>query len=834
MIGPLASALLILPASGALVLREMSPAARAATSIRVGAILASSTVHTIVKEMQQELVHGLSHGYSRPTTSHFQQAVGWTDIPATPGSADVPFADAKFVAPHLRAACALRDTPLSPATTPARADLRGAVAWVAGFRRHLQPALALKQERDRKLARFSAWRRRLAGVDAQLNDLRCPQAAACQGSEVSMALTACMVRAAGLPDVHFVDNQVHGFPSVGDYPDSGCFRECYRPKLRTFGELDHAAHIAKVRAKLLAAGADPNKDRQFLLAEVTRQTDDEVTRGLAQGPLLIEDVDATLGRGKWRPLLGFGVVQGVRADGTIKVRRCDDAAASDTNVCVTTYETIACEDASFPATVISLLSEEIGPNGQMPACHHATDDVDAAYRRAMCANPSSTVVAIYHTGLKDVRYYLMPGHNFGLVSAVLTWNRFSFQAAALARRFFGVPCAPFFDDYDTCEPCYAGRTGKVVLHTIHRWLGIPLALGDKDVPFRHANPFLGVISDLRGVTQDFMDMRAKATRIANIVVTIERFLSSGIAPYGQLESLCGKLEYTLTSSCHMRFGRAAMSALREFLKESKRHHAHDPYESDHLTGAAALALHFFLQLLPRLPPRRFLFRQRRRKPVLVYTDASFTRWHGGLGMIGIVIIDLDDPSVIRVAGRVVPGHILARFRPRKTYIGQLEALAAVMAYTSLPEIFTGREVVHFIDNTGALYGLHHGYSGDLDTSGIVHNYYALSLAKGFRTWWAYVPSAANIADYPSRLKWQETIDALRAEYPDSEISYFSDELVWPDLAWSTPVSTFHNHTPNLTPSARKALGEVEAAIVAARAVDASISVRNSKRSAREQ
>ena len=112
MIGPLASALLILPASGALVLREMSPAARAATSIRVGAILASSTVHTIVNEMQQELVHGLSHGYSRTTTSHFQQAVGWTDIPATPGSADVPFADAKFVAPHLRAACVLRDTPL--------------------------------------------------------------------------------------------------------------------------------------------------------------------------------------------------------------------------------------------------------------------------------------------------------------------------------------------------------------------------------------------------------------------------------------------------------------------------------------------------------------------------------------------------------------------------------------------------------------------------------------------------------------------------------------------------------------------------------------------------
>ena len=218
----------------------------------------------------------------------------------------------------------------------------------------------------------------------------------------------------------------------------------------------------------------------------------------------------------------------------------------------------------------------------------------------------------------------------------------------------------------------------------------------------------------------------------------------------------------------------------------------------------------------------------------MYTDASFTRWHGGVGMIGIVIIDLDDPSTIHVAGCVVPGHILARFRPRKTYIGQLEALAAVMAYTSRPDLFQDREVVHFIDNTGALYGLHHGYSGDQDTSFIIHAYYALSLALGFRTWWAYVPSAANIADYPSRLKWQEMTDALRAEFPHSTISHFTDDLVWPSVEWSHPAATFHEYSPKLLPSAKRALAEVEQAIVAARSSDASITVRNSKRAAREQ
>ena len=59
--------------------------------------------------------------------------------------------------------------------------------------------------------------------------------------------------------------------------------------------------------------------------------------GLRGAPFTEEQVDAILGKGEWHPLMGFGVVQGVRADGSIKVRRCDDAAASGSNDCPTTY-----------------------------------------------------------------------------------------------------------------------------------------------------------------------------------------------------------------------------------------------------------------------------------------------------------------------------------------------------------------------------------------------------------------------------------------------------------------------------------------------------------------
>ena len=145
-------------------LRDMPPLARAQTALKVGTILASATVQTVIQEMQQELVHAASFGYTRPLTSRFQQSVGWTDLPAAPGSANMVFAAAQFVAPHLHAAAALQESPLSPASTPARADVRGAVEWVASFRDRAQPALAIKLERDRKLARFSAWRSRLAAA----------------------------------------------------------------------------------------------------------------------------------------------------------------------------------------------------------------------------------------------------------------------------------------------------------------------------------------------------------------------------------------------------------------------------------------------------------------------------------------------------------------------------------------------------------------------------------------------------------------------------------------------------------------------------------------------
>ena len=53
----------------------------------------------------------------------------------------------------------------------------------------------------------------------------------------------------------------------------------------------------------------------------------------------------------------------------------------------------------------------------------------------------------------------------------------------------------------------------------------------------------------------------------------------------------------------------------------------------------------------------------------------------------------------------VPASFMRAFVARKQYICQLELLGAVAVYYSLPQVFAGRQVIHFIDNAAALAGL---------------------------------------------------------------------------------------------------------------------------------
>ena len=740
---------------------RMTAAELARIASVVSSVLDSSPeFHQVVAEVRQSSISAF--GYNRPTTSSFQGVSERQAAPLVPGAEGLLVAERVFALTHI-AAAKLLPHPLARLLVDAQPDLVDAVGWVHSFGKD---AAAVCRARDRRMSDMARWARMLTGVEDRLSSLQSPTAKAVRQPGCCISLVAAWIKGLGLPDELFTAHQCSGFPCYGDYPDSGLFRECERPAEEVFEELDHEAQRLRVVEILTRQSNDPNQ--RHTLERVTEKTYKEAdVQMVAEGPFLSrQEVDDRLHTTQWRVLHRFGVCQGYEEDGSVKVRPCDNAGeSSKTNLCLSYHETIATEQPTFPVLVAALFAALGG--GPVPL-HHSTDDVELAYRRAASAHPEATVVAIWDTRLEAVTYWVMDGHNFGLVSAVLTFNRYSHIASRVCRRLGGLPCAAYFDDFDVTDSAAAGRSGKIFLHAVCRYMGIPLSLGSKDVDPAPCNPFLGVISDLENAHLGTAVMRSKPSRIAHMLIEIGDMLHSSAALVEAMDEVVGKLEYTSQSGAAGRFGRAALSALREWAMQRRRlgGRGRDAAGRHPLGDTVRLALGFFLTVLPLIRPRVFKLGALAHKhpPILVYTDARYSPKAEHPAQIGIAIYDPEDVADgagysdesaprsprWRHSDLIIPPDVMALFAAREQYVGQLEVLAGVAAYTSRPEQLRGRDILHFIDNTGALFGLAKGYSGDDDSCRLIHQFHCVLGAIDANVWLEYVASGANISDLPSR------------------------------------------------------------------------------------
>jgi len=99
-------------------------------------------------------------------------------------------------------------------------------------------------------------------------------------------------------------------------------------------------------------------------------------------------------------------------------------------------------------------------------------------------------------------------------------------------------------------------------------------------------------------------------------------------------------------------------------------------------------------------------------------------------------------------------------------IMQAELIAAIAAYFTVPDRFRhGREVIHFIDNTGALSALVNGYASKPDCGRLVNIFHILFLGLRARIHFEWVPSGANISDWCTRPdKFHRIPRTLRSSY----------------------------------------------------------------------
>jgi len=558
-----------------------------------------------------------------------------------PGAKEALISERQFIDPHLDQAIAL-ESPIAHANPTARPELIRAVQWIAGKACDYSE---IKGCRDAVTAAINAARLILEPNDAMIRAALSPSSAKLLAPDASLATMAACTRVMGLPDTRLCGDIAAGFPCYGSYSDSGMFREKRVESTRKFCELHFDKNNADVARLLELRGGSSDPKQQAILAQVTKKTYAEEELGLAEGPFMsMDEVNEQLRSydpgyvdGCCNVMSTFGVEQGIDCNGNPSVRRCDNAKRSHTNECLSTFETIACENADFPSLVAALFAEHFpGPLDQCPLTI-GLDDVEKAYRRMAALDAAATVVAIWDTNVfpNRVTYWTMPGHNFGLASAVLSFNRCSQFAAQACRRFYGMPIAAYFDDYCMVEPTWCRSSAKEALRVVHRLMGMSLASGSKDVPMRFKNCFLGVITDFsRFHRESIVVVQSKPVRVAKAIIRITEFLAAGVMSRTDAGSLAQKLEYTTASGANGRIGRAALAALRQ----------HQYGDTETIGDPLAEALQFFLQLLPLLPPRLLRFRKRKRRPIVVYTDAMYTPGAAIAAQVGVVIFDPEAPA----------------------------------------------------------------------------------------------------------------------------------------------------------------------------------------------
>ena len=140
---------------------------------------------------------------------------------------------------------------------------------------------------------------------------------------------------------------------------------------------------------------------------------------------------------------------------------------------------------------------------------------------------------------------------------------------------------------------------------------------------------------------------------------------------------------------------------------------------------------------------------------------------------------------------------IALLAPKAQQIGQCELTGGIAPYLSLPDLFRGREVLHWIDNSSAGSALIKGYSGKPDSAHLTNIFHMFNCGLRARVWFEYVESKANVADLPSRGEFSYLLHELlsvtvpmRVPEPaewDAPLSY------WRDLAISSIKKRVRSH-----------------------------------------
>lgn len=243
------------------------------------------------------------------------------------------------------------------------------------------------------------------------------------------------------PDRRQAAQLVKGYPIVGVMETTGVFRSV---PAKDQHPLEHWLGAAAIEAiDAIEAKGPPRHYKEIYDLTIAEQAKHFCSEFLSR-----RDLDGRFGRGAWRPLERFLIIQ---SDG--KQRMIDNARRTRHNFFTSMDETIYTVSIDIVPAAIRQLSERMGFSDpeqwstDCPWLHFrlGTDDLPDAYRGLPVCEPHLpySVVAVWvpHHGW---RYTILWGLAYGLESAVVSFNRFPQLGVAAARRTVYALAAAYF------------------------------------------------------------------------------------------------------------------------------------------------------------------------------------------------------------------------------------------------------------------------------------------------------------------------------------------------------------------------------------------------------
>ena len=270
---------------------------------------------------------------------------------------------------------------------------------------------------------------------------------------------------------------------------------------------------------------------------------------------------------------------------------------------------------------------------------------------------------------------------------------------------------------------------------------------------------LGVVIDLGQVNEGVVMVRNKQERADELDNVVEELKKLKSFPPSMAAKVYGRLNFA-EAQCSGRW----LAPILEPVKQRALMGATVKVVTKEISESLNLAA----RLLRTAPPRR-LVALAKEIPCLVFTDGAY---EAGVASCGAVIISPRIPVPIAF-GFEVPEKILDEWHSfgNEQVIAQAEMMPVVMCKRHLGHLLEGARVLYFIDNEGVKEAFVTGCTKSKASRTMLIEAMIQDSRNDSLSWYTRVPSPSNVADAPSRLKWQELSETLECDVINVKCDY---------------------------------------------------------------